>query len=154
MADYFVNPGGPGFSGSIIFRIDNNNDETNRRFLIEHDGGGGGKELFEVFESGKVNVHGTLVRQGVHRVEKRTPGGDVASFESQANVVAKVTSAGVGVFFGGINLHRDLGANDPDTAGLAGVTGQVILWHNAGTGLDEVWACNDGATSSWNRATQ
>lgn len=153
MADYIINPGGPGISGSIFLRIDNDADEIDRSFIIEHDSGGGANELFSVNEGGRVKIYGALRRDDVHRVDNTNANGDIAAFETQGTLVAKVTNLGVGVFFGGIRLLRNTGASNPQVAGLAGQTGQVILWNNSGTGLDEVWACNSGAGSTWNRAT-
>lgn len=150
MADYLMTS-----ANSVVLRFDENNDETDRYFLLEHDGGGAGKELFKVNEGGVITMYGSGVinRNTVHHVESTAGSGDIARFIRQGSVKAAVRGDGAAMFGEGLRLRRITGS-DPDTAGLAGATGEIVLWYNSGSGKNEIWACYDGTTPHWNRATQ
>lgn len=137
----------------LIF--DNDNDEADRQFIIEHNNGGAIEILWSVHESGDVTVYGEVKRSGTPvTFDNVSAVGDITAFKSAGTIKAKVDGAGKGVFFYGIRLVRDTGANDPNTAGRAGDTGDLVLWYNPVTAKDEIWACNDGAANTWNWATQ
>jgi hypothetical protein len=140
---------------NVRMLIDFDNDETDRKFVIEHNAGGGVVQpLWSVDEAGRVTLYGELKRALTSPTfNNDAASGDIAAFKSAGTLKAKVDGAGKATFNYGMRLPRNTSANDPDTAGLAGSTGDLIIWHNSGTGKDEIWCCNDGAGNHWNQAT-
>jgi hypothetical protein len=139
-------------TGSVVFRIDSNDDESDCVFRVEQ--GTSGSPILSVGENGWVQVYGTIQKSGAVGTENTDSSTDVVRFLSQASVKAAISSKGTGIFLGGLRLRRDTGAGNPDAARLAGDKGDLVLWNNSGTGLDELWACYDGPNDRWNRATQ
>lgn len=126
--------------------------ETDRVFTIES--GSSGNNCLMVGESlGPITVYATVRRTGFPiRFKNTSGGGDIASFQSAASAKAVITFGGKFVSFGGMRLPV-IGGSDPNTGARAGVTGDLVIWDN-GAGTYEIWACNNGGASTWNRATQ
>lgn len=150
MADFFINPTGPGTPDSMHLVIDSDSDESDRLFTVEHDGGGAGKELLVVSEAGTVTIFGSLSRLGTV-VFNNIAGGNVASFESGGSQRVAITATGVGVFGDGVRLPVNSDALDPDAASLPGDYGDIVRWFDPATSTPQLWACNDGLLNTWNQ---
>jgi hypothetical protein len=131
--------------------VDANDDETDRVFTIES--GSSGNNCLMVGESlGPITVYATVRRTGFPiRFKNTTGANDIVSFQSGGSPKALITFGGKFVSFGGMRLQVVTGS-DPNTAARAGVTGDLVIWDNAGS--YEIWACNTVGVNTWNRATQ
>ena len=131
--------------------VDSDDDTNDRTFTIES--GSSGNNCLMVGESlGPITVYGPVRRTGYPIRFKNTSGGDdIVTFQSAASAKAAITFGGKFVSFGGIRLQV-VGGSDPNTAGRAGVTGDLVIWDNSGS--YEIWACNTVGANTWNRATQ
>ncbi len=99
MADYYINPTGPGSAESIVLRIDADNNATDKELLVEKYPGGAGNQILEIFEDKHVVLYGPISCTSSQVKIDRTGGsGDVATFALSGTVKARITSTGLGDF--------------------------------------------------------
>lgn len=149
MADFYINPTGPGSPDSIILRIDSNDTQTTKELRVNK--GSGGTLLLSVNEDGRTTVTGPLTITGSPLHLDRTGGtGNIANFSMSGTIKASITAAGLGDFStAGVKMYIDTGANPNGVVSAS--DGDCMLWHNGATGKNEFWACRGG--TAWNKAT-
>ena len=144
-----------GSPDDVIALIDNDDNSGGMKLIIEHDHGGAGKDLMQVWESGRVIVHGPVETSGTIKIRTNVAGDDPCYFDASSSppptttTMAKVTNTGDVRFTQGADtqggLRLPVRATTPQGS-LSGDSGDLVIYHNGAN--YELWTCYGG--TDWN----